>query len=173
YEHADQPLGQRGEHRHQLVDVMLARGHRFGFTAASDSHGLLYHHGECRKRDPFRTGLTAVQASELSREAVFEAIRTRRCYATSGAKILLDVRVGGAPMGSELSARDSATVEVHAVGASPIERVDIVGPGGVLHASPADGDEVTLSTRVSAAYVYARVVQHDGEMAWSSPVFIG
>ena len=59
YEHAEHPLGQRGELRDQMADVMLKRGHRFGFTGSSDSHGLLWHHGEARKRDPYRTGLTA------------------------------------------------------------------------------------------------------------------
>ncbi|MBC7172802.1 MAG: CehA/McbA family metallohydrolase, partial [Polyangiaceae bacterium] len=172
YEHANHPLGQRGEHVDQLVDAMLKKGHRFGFTAASDSHGLLYHHGECRKRDPFRTGLTAVQARELSREAVFDALRARRCYATSGAKIFLDVTVNGEPMGSELRGGGSLDVEVRAVGESTLDRIEIMGPGGVLHTAYAEGDEVSLSTVVSAPFVYARVIQRDGEMAWSSPVFV-
>jgi hypothetical protein len=172
YEHADHPLGQRGEHVHQLVDVMLRKGHRFGFTAASDSHGLLHHHGECRKRDPFRTGLTAVQASELSRAAVFDALSSRRCYATSGAKILLDVTVNGAPMGSELRDAGPLSVEVHAVGESTLERVDLVGPGGVLTSVAAESDALSFSEIVQAPFVYARVVQRDGEMAWSSPVFV-
>ncbi len=173
YEHADHPLGARGEHAHQLVDVMLRKGHRFGFTAASDSHGLLYHHGECRKRDPYRTGLTAVQAPALTREAVFEALRARRCYATSGAKILLDVTVNGAPMGSELTERGPLHVAVSAVGESALERLDLVGPEGVLATRPAAGDALAFEAVVDAAFVYARVVQRDGEMAWSSPVFAG
>lgn len=173
YEHARHPLGQRGELTHQMIDAMLAKGQRFGFTAASDSHGLLYHHGECRKRDPFRTGLTAVQATELTREAVWSALRTRRCYATSGPKILLDFRVNGAPMGSELEGRGPLSVEGRAVGESTLDRVDLVGPGGVLRSFSANGDELSFSGVVEAAYVYARVVQRDGEMAWSSPVFVG
>jgi hypothetical protein len=172
YEHADHPLGQRGEHRHQLVDVMLQKGHRFGFTAASDSHGLLWHHGECRKRDPFRTGLTAVQATELSREAVFEAIRARRCYATSGAKILLDLVVDGHPMGSEIHASGPVKVSAHAIGEGALARLELVGPEGVLRAADAKGDELRLEAELAAPYLYARAVQRDGEMAWSSPVFI-
>lgn len=171
YEHADHPLGMRGEHTDQLTDVMLRKGHRFGFTASSDSHGLLWHHGESRKRDPYRTGLTAVQCAELTREAVFEALRTRRCYATSGAKILLDVRVNGQPMGSELTA-DALEVEVHAVGEGPIARVDLVTEAGVAATFPGDGDELRARGTVRGRFVYVRVVQTDGEMAWSSPVFV-
>lgn len=171
YEHADHPLGQRGEHVDQLVDVMLAKGHRFGFTASSDSHGLLYHHGEARKRDPYRTGLTAVQATSLDRAAILEALATRRCYATSGAKIALDVAVDGAPMGSFLETRAPLEVELRCIGESELARVDLVGPAGVLATFAAEGLEASFSAVVDADFVYVRVVQADGEMAWSSPVF--
>jgi hypothetical protein len=172
YEHADHPLGQRGELRDQLVDVMLARGHRFGFTAASDSHGLLYHHGECRKRDPYRTGLTAVLAPSLDRRAVFDAIRARRCYATSGAKIRLDFTGNGESMGGEI-ATSGAPVRffAHAIGEDELDRIELVGPSGVLARAEVCGDEGTIEADLRAPYVYARVVQRDGEMAWSSPIF--
>ncbi len=171
YEHADHPLGMRGEHAHQLADVMLRKGLRFGFTASSDSHGLLWHHGESRKRDPYRTGLTAVQCAELTRDAVFEALRNRRCYATSGAKILLDVMVNGRPMGSEIDA-PSMEVEAHAVGEGPVARIDFVTEAGVAASFDGNGDELRVRGTVRGRYVYVRVVQTDGEMAWSSPVFV-
>ncbi|MFT5353633.1 MAG: hypothetical protein ACI9KE_000833 [Polyangiales bacterium] len=173
YEHADHPLGQRGEHTHQLVDAMLAKGHRFGFTASSDSHGLLWHHGESRKRDPYRTGLTAVQVPALTRDAVFEALRTRRCYATSGAKILLDFTVDGQPMGSELAARGGrATISVR--GTSELARVELVAQSGVVATGPLvpkSHDAEFVVDVEDVPFVYVRVVQEDGEMAWSSPVF--
>jgi len=173
YEHADHPLGQRGENKDQVADEMLKRGHRFGFTAASDSHGLLWHHGESRKRDPFRTGLTAVQASELSRGSVYEAIKSRRCYATSGAKILLDFQVGDAPMGGVVHSAEPQLAKAEAVGTDALARLELVGPEGVIASVEAQGDEDTLriEAAVHAPFVYARVVQRDGEMAWASPVF--
>ncbi len=172
YEHADHPLGMRGEHVHQLADVMLKKGLRFGFTASSDSHGLLYHHGEARKRDPYRTGLTAVQAPALTRDAVFEALRTRRCYGTSGAKILLDMRVDGEPMGSTLRRSGPVTVSARAHGESSVARLELITRDGVVASAEGNGRDAQLEAEVTADYVYARVVQHDGEMAWASPVFI-
>lgn len=173
YEHPDHPLGQRGELTDQLVSVMLAKGHRFGFTASSDSHGLLWHHGEARKRDPYRTGLTAVQVRSLHRDDVLEALRARRCYATSGAKILLDVTVNGAPMGSEIVA-DGPPLAVHVIahGEGPLARVEVIADGVV--AAREDVDAMTHEARfsVQARYLYVRVTQQDGEMAWSSPVFV-
>lgn len=173
YEHADHPLGQRGEHHHQLVDAMLARGHRFGFTASSDSHGLLYHHGEARKRDPYRTGLTAILAPELSREAIFEALKARSCYATSGAKIRLDFTGDGRPMGSEFEAKGAAVRFIgRAVGEGPLRAIELIGPGArVLAEGEVSGDQGALDVSISAPYAYLRVIQDDGEMAWASPIF--
>ncbi|MEM7136605.1 MAG: CehA/McbA family metallohydrolase [Myxococcota bacterium] len=173
YEEPGNPLGYRGELEDQFAKPLLDQGLRFGFMANSDSHGLLWHHGECRKRDPFRTGLTAVLATELSREAILEAIRSRRCYATSGAKILLDVRVGTNPMGSEVEAVGPAEVEARAVGTTDIELIEFVAPEGVIASERPRSRSVTFVQTVDANYVYCRVTQADGEMAWSSPVFFG
>jgi hypothetical protein len=173
YEHPDHALGQRGELRDQTADVMLRRGHRFGFTASSDSHGLLWHHGEARKRDPYRTGLTAVQARAATREAVMEALVSRRCYATSGAKILLDVSADGAAMGSALDDRSQVELQVEVVGTAAIRSIELVGAAGVLASSQPDACEASFSAQVASPFVYARVTQVDGEMAWSSPIFLG
>ncbi len=172
YEHPDHPLGYRGDLDDQFAKPLLDQGLRFGFIANSDSHGLLWHHGECRKRDPFRTGLTAVLAVSRTREAILEAIRARRCYATSGAKILLDVEVAGFPMGSELEVDGPVEVRVHALGTTDIERVELMTPDGVVDSDEPGAPSVSFVSRVEAPYVYCRVTQSDGEMAWSSPVFM-
>jgi hypothetical protein len=173
YEHPDHPLGHRGELHEQFAKPLLDRGLRFGFIANSDSHGLLWHHGECRKRDPFRTGLTAVISASRTREAILEAIRARRCYATSGAKILLDVHVAGFPMGSELDIEGPVEVHVRALGTTDIERVELITPEGVVASDSPVSPSVSFVGEVEAPYVYCRVTQSDGEMAWSSPIFFG
>jgi hypothetical protein len=134
---------------------------------------LLYHHGEARKRDPYRTGLTAVQAQGATREALMEALVARRCYATSGAKIMLDLSADGAPMGSELPARALAEFAIDVIGTDEIVLVELVGAEGVLFRAEPRACEATVTARVESAFVYARIVQADGEMAWSSPVFFG
>ena len=101
-----------------------------------------------------------------------DALRARRCYATSGAKILLDLRADDAPMGSALDDRMTASFHVRAVGTSTIAELALIGPGGVLARCTPHTEEARFEARVRGAYVYARVVQSDGEMAWSSPVFM-
>ena len=172
YLHADHPLGGRGDLRDQMVEAVLRRGKRFGFIACSDGHGLLYHHGVARKRDPFRCGLTAVQARARTREAILEAIRERRCYATSGAPIYLDLRAGNAPMGSELVAGGSIRARARVVGTSKIASLALIGPEGALASADGAGDEAEVEADVGPGWVYARAEQVDGELAWSSPIFL-
>lgn len=173
YEHVDHPLGQRGTLRDHMADAALRRGLRFGFTGSSDSHGLLWHHGEARKRDPYRTGLTAVQASACTREALMDALVQRRCYATSGAKILLDVTADGAPMGSELPQQPTAKFVVTAIGTSTLRAIELVSEEGVVARVEPLSREGVLEVVAGGRFLYARIVQDDGEMAWSSPIFFG
>lgn len=174
YEEANNPLGYRGEHDDQLAYPMLMRGHRFGFSGSSDSHGLLWHHGESRKRDPYRTGLVAVQAEELTRAAVMGALRQRRCYATSGKKILLDFSADGAPMGSELPSLAKRLVG-KACGTAMLDAIELVTDLGVVALGVLDGVRggLEFEPRETLRFAYLRVRQVDGEMAWSSPIFFG
>lgn len=173
YMHADHPLGGRGDLRDQMVEEVLRRGKRFGFIACSDGHGLLFHHGVARKRDPFRCGLTAVQARAATREAILEALRERRCYATSGVPILLDLRAGEHPMGSELVVEGPTVVRAQARCAAPIARLALVGPAGVVASVEGGGEfAASIEAAVEPGWVYARVEQADGEMAWSSPIYL-
>jgi hypothetical protein len=167
---ADHPLGGRGDLRDQMVDAVLRRGARFGFIACSDGHGLLFHHGVGRKRDPFRTGLTAVQVEHNDRGHILRALRERRSYATSGVPIYLDVDADGAPMGSVVAA--GARVSIRAAGCAPIRSLSLVGPEGVIAEVEGTGIEASLEATLQAHWAYAKVEQHDGEMAWSSPVWI-
>ncbi|MFK7987037.1 MAG: CehA/McbA family metallohydrolase [Sandaracinaceae bacterium] len=172
YLYADHPLGGRGELKDQMVEEVMRRGRRFGFIACSDGHGLLYHHGVGRKRDPFRCGLTAVQAEDTTRESILAAIRERRCYATSGVPILLDLRAGDAPMGSACSVDGPVTVSAMAEAATPIRSLVLRGPDGVIAKTQGEGTSASLDAEVPPGWVYARVETEDGEMAWSSPIFL-
>jgi len=63
----------------------------FGFTAGGEHEGV---------------GVTGVYATDLTREAIFEALRERRTYGTTGDRIIVDWRLDGHPMGSRPRAVD-------------------------------------------------------------------
>ena len=157
----------------------LDGGARFGFVGGSDSHGLLWHHGISAKRDPFATGLAGVVGAQPERASIFSALRRRSVYATTGARILLDVSLDGAPMGSELAADTRGALEVSVRGEGRLAHVELISPD---RTRPVDGiDGAALHAVLPVAkpadrawtYFYLRVTQADGEMAWSSPIWLG
>ncbi len=111
-----------------LADA-FALGHRLAIVANSDGHkgrpGASYPGGST-----FGSygGLTCVLAKSLTRESVWEAYRARRVYATTGARIFLDVETeDGIPMGGLLTARSGSGpgFRIRVCGTAPIERVEV------------------------------------------------
>lgn len=110
-----------------FLEEAIERGYKVGFIAGSDDHK-----GRPGAANPGRStfgvygGLTCVYAKELTREAIWEAFFSRRCYATTGQRILLRSFVDGHWMGEEFEIGRAPKIEVEVLGTSPIERVDVV-----------------------------------------------
>jgi hypothetical protein len=160
-----------------FVRDALDLGYRFGFVGSGDSHDG--HPGNAHLAA--RTGgIAAILSEELTRPAVLEALRSRRVYATSGPRILLRFSLAGARMGTTVATTALPAVPealVRAVGTAPLERVDIIQARKPVVSVPCDGArEITLTHAVNGlaagSYVYVRVVQTDGGLAWSSPVYL-
>ena len=110
-----------------VVDA-LRRGYRVGITGGTDGvtgRPGCDHPGSRLIRN-VRGGVTAFLASELTREALWEAMAARRCYATDGPRIRLAVTADGHPMGSEYSTDGDPLVAVEAEGTAGIEQVDLL-----------------------------------------------
>lgn len=104
----------------------LERGMKVGFIGGSDDHSgrpgwstaTLQHHG-------VRGALTAYQATELTRAGIWEALRSRRVYGTSGERMLLDVSANGHPMGAEFTASEQPEIAVSATGTAPLDTIEL------------------------------------------------
>ncbi len=104
----------------------LERDMRVAFIGGSDDHSgrpgwsasTLAHHG-------VRGGLTAYLANDLTRESIWETLRSRRCYGTSGPRIILDVTVNGHAMGSEPNLTETPAIAVQAFGTAPIDTIEL------------------------------------------------
>ena len=158
---------------------MWAQGLVLSTIAASDDHRS--HPGQPH------WGVAAVRAPELTREAIFDALYARRTYGTTGARILLDFTVDGAPMGSEAPAAGPPRLHVAAHGTDVIESVQVLrfstaeGGFSVLFDLQPDaldfswtgvdggfrGDAVYYVRLRQRGHVRGRVV-----MAWSSPIWV-
>jgi hypothetical protein len=168
----------------------LGRGRRLGFMGGGDVHNTL----------PGDGGLTAVLAEELTLEGIYSAMADRRCYATSGDRILVDFWLNGFPMGSVLEVNQYTinklfpiSIACSAVCPHPFKLVEVISNGEVVCAS----DWVECRTEINlhlafdklqapsrqaghprthqsniSRYYYVRVTQQDGAIAWSSPIWI-
>ncbi|MEZ5396179.1 MAG: DUF3604 domain-containing protein [Bryobacterales bacterium] len=114
-----------GRWTQNTMQWFLAEGRRFGVLASTDDH-LGYPGG-------YREGLAAIKATDLTREALFEAMRARRTYAVTGDRIELDFSVNGAMMGSETPFSKRRTIRTAVSGWDPIDRVEILANNQVIH----------------------------------------
>ncbi len=114
-----------GRWTRNTIQYYLAQGHRFGVIASTDDH-LGYPGG-------YREGLAAILAKELTREAIFDALRNRRCYAVTGDRIVLDFQINGQRMGRELPYARKRRIAVAATGWDQIDRVEVLKNNRVIH----------------------------------------
>ncbi|MBV9123305.1 MAG: hypothetical protein JO112_08110 [Planctomycetes bacterium] len=150
-----------------FVSRALEKGYRLGFQASSDHIST-------------HTSYACILAEDFSRQGLVAAMRKRHSYAATD-NIVLDVRLGKLGlMGDEVHTAEPR-LDVVVLGTGPIDRVEVLRNGAVLHTeSPKkDTEEVRFSwedrepvQREKASYYYVRVLQKDGQMAWASPIWV-
>lgn len=173
YDADDRPL--RNHDPNYTAMQALRNGLRLGFVAGSDTHSA--RPGGSAKEPMGRWGgLAAVWAKDLTRRGIFEAVRARRTYALTRARIVLKMTVNEAWMGSELPPSDTARIRIQAWAQGPIRKVEIVKNTQLLREFGPFGDECVIEyedTTGGPAFYHCRVAQADGELAVCSPVWIG
>ena len=161
----------------------LQDGLRLGFVANGDSH----------RRAPGLSGaLTGIYAEELTTDAILEALRSRRCYATNGSRIFVDARANDAVMGRDVSARNrSVTLSLSVIGTRPIVSATLVRDGEEIEVFEGDGrrefelsytdEDLSSGThwyywRIaqerSAAPLPGNLMTAHGHLAWSTPHWV-
>ena len=120
--------------------------------------------------------VAAVRAARCERHAIWDAVLNRQTYATTGARILLDVQANGHPAGSEVEIDETPQITITAHACVPIERIDLIRNDRALaswipNQVDARIDHVDETPLPEAAY-YVRLRQTDGEYAWSTPIWI-
>jgi hypothetical protein len=103
----------------------LSQGYFFGVLGSTDHHSAYpgsYGHG--------RTGLWA---SAKTRAAIWEALLARRTYALTGDRIELQFAINDHPMGTRIASARERQIAFRAVGGAPIDYVDVVKNGDLMH----------------------------------------
>lgn len=126
-----------------FADEAMEKGLRVGFVGGSDDHcgrpgtappdNLAKHN--------VSGGLMAAKTSTLERDSLWEAFTSRLVYGTTGERIVLDVDVDGAPMGSVVETTGTVPISVSVYGTAPIAGIDLIA-GTEIHESVAfdEGD---------------------------------
>jgi hypothetical protein len=107
--------------------MYLSHGHQVGFTAASDNH--LSQPGYTAPKGlglSQRGGLGAIRAPQLTRDAIFDAMKSLDAYATTGERMILDVRLNGEPMGRRIPFAGQRKITGRVIGTAPVESVTLV-----------------------------------------------
>jgi hypothetical protein len=183
-----------GESHEGSIQKALQNNCRFGFVAGGlDDRGIYegFFEGNQLQYSP---GLTAIIAAEHSRTALLEAIYNRSCYATTGERIILGLHVAGAPMGTELTSASKPGLMInrhlsgYVAGTVKLASVEIIRNGKVLQTFKPTTywydftyDDMTPLEQVAIkgkdkkppfVYYYLRVIQEDGHMGWTSPIWV-
>jgi hypothetical protein len=150
-----------------FVSRALEKGYRLGFQASSDHVST-------------HCSYACILAEEFSRQGLVKAMKQRHTYAATD-NIVVDFRADGrAIMGDEINtARPAFDVMVRGTG--PLDRVELLRNGETVFTSQGKEDrrearflwrDEEPPQRDEANYYYARVLQKDGQMAWSSPIWV-
>ena len=145
-----------------------AKGYKIGVQASSDH--LSTH-----------ISYACTIAEEFTREGLLDAMRKRHNYAATD-NIVLDYRMradGKEYLQGDIVAGEPSTFElrVRILGTAPVKQVDVIRGQDFVYTLQNQGDDVEFSfidqePKAGEQYYYVRVQQGDGQMAWSSPIWV-
>lgn len=144
-----------------------AKGYKLGVQASSDH--LSTH-----------ISYSCTIAEEFTREGLLDAMRKRHNYAATD-NIILDYRLQAG--GQEYLQGDIVTVPrdfklwVNVIGTTPIRQIDIIRNETFVHTRQHLPQRTTFTFQDTEplngeTYYYVRVQQIDGQIAWSSPIWV-
>jgi hypothetical protein len=146
----------------------LAKGFRIGFQAASDHHST-------------HASYACTIAEDGSRQGLIAAMKRRHSYAATD-NIILDYRLQADAreylQGDEVTLGSAGfRLWIKVIGAAPIRQIDIIRNNTFALTRQNLGSEVTFTYQdhdrtPGENYYYVRVQQVDGQIAWSSPIWV-
>lgn len=176
-----------------LIEALNANC-RFGFVAGGlDDRGIFAPLYETEQAQ-YTPGLTAILATEHTKNALGEALYKRHVYATTGARIVIEFSIAQKMMGEELQTGEkpglmiNRHIHLFAAGQANLRSVEVMRNGQLYKrfTPQTTSFETTLDDmdpmekiaiqpkdgKYPFVYYYIRVTQEDGHMAWSSPIWV-
>jgi hypothetical protein len=147
-------------------DEALHKGWKIGAAGEEDNHNADWGSQESRM---------AVLASDLTRNDIMEAMKSRRFYSTLDKNIEISFKIQGREMGSTLhSGSCEGEINLYDADNELFTRVELLRNGIIYNTFELSETNPQIPFTVVAGngdYYYIRVYQQDGDQAISSPVF--
>ncbi|MCK5701346.1 MAG: DUF3604 domain-containing protein, partial [Cyclobacteriaceae bacterium] len=147
---------------------LKTKKYKMGFIASGDHNNM-------------GVGVAALWVKEVSREGIIEALRSRRAFATTGDKMVVDFSVNKAISGTTTFSNKVPEMAIEVKGQYPLEKVELLRNSKVIHQFNIEGDALDFAQVFSdrsyrdeeeVLYYYVRVSQKNKALAWSSPVWV-
>jgi len=146
-----------------FVKEAWAKGYKLGVIASSDHQST-------------HMSYAMVYTADSSRQGIIDAIKRRHTYGAT-ANIILDFGMAEHFMGDEFTAPKPLPMRIYVRGTDEIAAIRLIRDSAVIH-SFSPGVKETRQEYVDADlapgghYYYIRVEQKNGELAWSSPIWV-
>jgi hypothetical protein len=147
-----------------FIDHALGeKGYRLGFESSSDHWST--HISYC-----------IVLAEKNDRASILDGMKKRHVYGATD-DIICDVRSGNHVMGDEFKSSGAPALKVKIIGTKDLAAVEVLKDSKVVAQLPVTGKECATEWKdpepsAGVHYYYVRVTQKDGELAWTSPMWI-
>ena len=157
----------------KFMQTGLTKGRKFGVIGGSDTHTSqvgrsisAYYPG----------GLTAFLAPKLDRESIWDAFFNYRVYAAGFDRIYIDFSIDGEQMGSTINKSVPCLMKYYVLGKTDNMEVFLIHNNNEVRKDITQNGLVEISAEIKTekggGFYYLRVVQDNGEMAWSTPIWI-
>jgi hypothetical protein len=115
-----------------------------------------------------RGGLTCILAESCARTSLFAALKERRTYATSGARILIDASLADRPIGAAITTSErSLALNVRVCGTAGIEQIALLAAGRPLTIWPASPYTRRSPKRLRIRWSGARGLGRHRGVSWN------
>jgi hypothetical protein len=146
-----------------LVWNAWKKGYRLGVIASSDHYST-------------HISYAMVYTPAMTRDAIFQAIRQRHTYGATD-NIILEFRLGDHLMGDDFSTAGRPPIRVKARGTDTIGAVHLIRDAAYIYKWSPGKQDIDFEYRHNDAgpgehWYYVRVEQSNGELAWSSPIWV-
>ncbi len=164
-----------------FLEEAMKRKLKVGFIATSDDHtsrlGLSYPVGteaaDFGATFDVISGLTAVYAKELTREGIWDALKSRRCYGTTNSRTIVKFTVNDAFMGEEIEIESPPEIAFEVDANSAIDRVELYRNTDKIKVfNPCSVDLNKTNQRVKIVWSGVKTKFRKKSVFWKGNIFV-